>query len=268
MAEIKNENSRPQRIKFSTEFLKGILYKFVIMAIVFVAWQLYATSKNNPLIMPKFTDTIKQFALCLTDSKVISNILITLLRVLKGFLWALVVGVPLGFLMGVSEFINKLIGGFVDSIRQVPIMAWVPLTIVWFGIGDGPTIFLIAFSGVFPIILNTIQGVRNISKDYYYAAKSMGASKVSIFKDIIVPATLPDILTGARIAIGGGWMSVIWAEFIATSQGLGFLMVDAQTMMQTDRLIALMFLAAIVGFIIDRGLKLLNNSLTKWRLAE
>ena len=88
-------------------------------------------------------------------------------------------------------------------------MAWVPLTIVWFGIGDGPTIFLIAFAGVFPIILNTIQGIRSISKDYYNAARSMGASPFSIFINVMLPAALPDILTGARLAISTGWMSVI-----------------------------------------------------------
>lgn len=268
MADVKVTNYTPRGVRFSGNGKKEIIYKIILLVVIAIAWQSYAVSKNNDLIMPKFTDTIMQFFNCVVDSKVLLNISITLVRVLKGFLWALIIGVPLGFMMGLSKVANGLIGGLVDSVRQVPVMAWVPLTIVWFGIGDGPTIFLIAFTGVFPIILNTIQGVKNISKDYYYAAKSMGAGKVSIFKDIIIPATLPDILTGARIAISSGWMSVIWAEFIATSQGLGFLMVDAQTMMQTDRLIALMVLAALVGFAIDRALNLLNNTLSKWRVVE
>ena len=88
-------------------------------------------------------------------------------------------------------------------------ISWVPLTIVWFGIGDGPTVFLIGFSSIFPIILNTIQGIRSISKDYYNAARSMGASPLTIFTNVMLPAALPDILTGARIGIGIGWMSVI-----------------------------------------------------------
>lgn len=209
MEDAKYENVKAKRIKFSGNSKKEIIYKVTILAFLIIIWEIYATSKNNALIMPKASDTIKQFFLCVTDMEVILNIAITLGRVLKGFLWAMVIGVPLGFVMGISEFANKLIGGLVDSIRQIPVMAWVPLTIVWFGIGDGPTIFLIAFTGVFPVILNTIQGVRGISKDYYNAAKSMGASKLSILKDIIVPATLPDILTGARIAISSGWMSVI-----------------------------------------------------------
>lgn len=88
-------------------------------------------------------------------------------------------------------------------------MAWVPLTIVWFGIGDGPTVFLIAFSGLFTIILNTVAGVQSINKDFYNAARSMGASTLGILKDIVVPGSLPGVLTGVRLAIGLGWMSVI-----------------------------------------------------------
>ncbi len=123
-------------------------------------------------------------------------------------MYALLFGLPIGFIMGFSKTFERVLSPVVDSVRQVPIMAWVPLTIVWFGIGDGPTIFLIAFQG-FPIILNTIQGVRAISKDYYNAARSMGASPIVIFTNVIVPASLPDILTGSRIAISTGWMSVI-----------------------------------------------------------
>jgi ABC-type nitrate/sulfonate/bicarbonate transport system permease component len=85
----------------------------------------------------------------------------------------------------------------------------VPLTIVWFGLGDGPTVFLIALVGTFPILLNTIGGVQSISKDYFHAARTMGAGSWSIFKDVMVPAALPDVLTGMRLAVSAGWMSVI-----------------------------------------------------------
>lgn len=111
--------------------------------------------------------------------------------------------------MGLSRVAEVMLGGIIDSIRQVPVMAWIPLTIIWLGIGDGPTIFMIAISGIFPVVLNTIEGVKNISKDYYNAARSMGASRLSIFVNIVIPASLPDVLVGARIAVGAGWMSVI-----------------------------------------------------------
>jgi len=156
----------------------------------------------------------------------------------------------------------------VNSVRLIPIMAWVPLTIVWFGLGDGPTIFLICFAGLFPIALSTIAGVQDISTDYYNAARSMGAGPLSIFTHVVVPGSLPSILTGMRIGLGSGWMSVICAEFIATSSGFGHEMVYAQTMLETNKLIALMILSGLVGFTIDRLCLLASRRLTGWKVAQ
>ena len=203
-----NSMSKIQKV-INKDTILEYLYKFIMLAIIFIIWFAVSKHYNNDLLLPSPVKTAKAFVACLTSVEVLKNMMLTMKRVLQGFLYAMVIAVPLGFLMGYFKLAEKLIGGFIDSIRQVPIMAWVPLTIVWFGIGDGPTIFLIAFSGIFPIILNTIEGVQGISKDYYNAARSMGASRWSVFAHIIVPATIPNILTGARIAISAGWMSVI-----------------------------------------------------------
>lgn len=185
------------------------LYRGGMFAVLIVIWQLLSFKIGIPLLLPSPFETLKAFVYCLTSAEILSNMGITLIRVLKGFIYAMIIGVPIGFVMGFSEMVEKVLSGLIDSLRQVPIMAWVPLTIIWLGIGDGPTLFMIAFAGIFPVILNTIQGVRSISKDYYNAAKSMGAGPFSIFINIIVPAAMPDVMTGARIAISSGWMSVI-----------------------------------------------------------
>ena len=140
---------------------------------------------------------------------VLENLALTMRRVVTGSLFAFLIGFPLGMIMGYSPKLLQTMSPFINSLRQVPIMAWVPLTIVWFGIGDGPTVFLIAFSGIFTIILNTVSGVQDISKDFYNAARSMGANTFNIIKDIVIPGSLPGVLTGIRLAIGLGWMSVI-----------------------------------------------------------
>ena len=195
--------------KLNKEKISHAFYKILMYLILFSVWFGLSKYYNNELLLPSPINVIEAFFSNITSAEVISNLLITLKRVLEGFLYALIIGLPLGFIIGYFKVAENLIGGFIDSIRQVPIMAWVPLTIVWFGIGDGPTVFLIAFAGVFPVILNTVAGVQNIPKDYYNAARSMGASKRSILFNIIIPATIPDILTGSRIAISSGWMSVI-----------------------------------------------------------
>lgn len=182
---------------------------FITLAVVLAAWQLAAMAYKSDLLLPPPWKTAKAFLFAIQDLETLKNLLLTLQRVTIGFGIAMVAGMTLGFLMGYSKTAMQLIDPVTGAIRQVPTMAWVPLTIVWFGLGDGPTVFLIAMVGVFPILLNTVAGVQSISKDYYNAARTMGASSWSIFKDVMVPAALPDVLTGMRLAVSAGWMSVI-----------------------------------------------------------
>lgn len=177
--------------------------------LLLIGWYLAARKISIPLLLPTPLATAKAFMGSLGDAKIMSNVSITLLRVIKGWLLALSVGIPIGIAMGLSKKFNYVFGGLMNSLRQIPMMAWVPLTIIWLGIGDGPTLFMIALNGLFQVILNTNQGVLGISKDYYNAAKTMGASKWSIFYNIVIPGALPEMLVGARLAIGSGWMSVI-----------------------------------------------------------
>ncbi|NLJ97676.1 MAG: ABC transporter permease [Tissierellia bacterium] len=189
--------------------IKERIYRGLVFVGVIGIWYFGAIRIDSPLLLPTPMAIAKALVSSVTDPEILLNLSITMKRVLKGFLYALLAGIPIGYIMGLSELAEKLLGGIIDSVRQVPIMAWVPLTIIWLGIGDGPTLFMIALSGVFPIILNTMQGVRGISKDYYNAARSMGAGPLSIFVNVIIPASIPDVLTGARIAVGTGWMSVV-----------------------------------------------------------
>lgn len=184
----------------------GAIVSLIVIAIV---WYFAAHIVNSPFTFPFLENVLYDVVYSLTDMYVLTNLGITMRRVLTGSLYAFLIGFPLGMIMGYSPKFLQAMSPFINSLRQVPIMAWVPLSIVWLGIGDGPTIFLIAFSGVFTIILNTVAGVQDISKDFYNAARSMGAGTLSIIKDIVVPGSLPGVLTGIRLAIGLGWMSVI-----------------------------------------------------------
>lgn len=200
------------RLKYSNikkRDIKEKIYRLIVFIGIIVIWHYAAIKIDSALLLPKPLAIGKALVRSLQDPKIMLNLSITIKRVITGCLYALLIGLPLGYLMGLSQLAEKLLSGVIDSVRQVPIMAWVPLTIIWLGIGDGPTLFMIGLSALFPIVLNTIQGVRGISKDYYSAAKSMGASRLSIFFNIVIPGSLPDVLVGARIGIGMGWMSVI-----------------------------------------------------------
>ena len=168
----------------------------IALIIICGIWTVAAHIVAKPFIFPYFENVVKEVIYSLSDMYVLRNLGITMRRVLTGALYAFIIGLPLGMIMGYSPKILRALSPFMNSLRQVPIMAWVPLAIVWFGIGDGPTIF-------------PISGVQDISKDFYNAARSMGANTLNIIKDIVLPGSLPGVMTGVRLAIGLGWMSVI-----------------------------------------------------------
>lgn len=202
----KNKDRRNWRKLGGKNYNIGAVVSLVIIGLI---WFFAAHAVGSPFIFPYLEDVLYQVVYSLTDVYVLTNLGITMRRVITGSTYAFIIGFPIGMIMGYSPKLLQWMSPFINSLRQVPIMAWVPLSIVWFGIGDGPTIFLIAFSGIFTIILNTIAGVQDISKDFYHAARSMGAGTLSIIKDIVIPGSLPGVLTGLRLAIGLGWMSVI-----------------------------------------------------------
>lgn len=198
------ENKKLIKLNINDGVVKIGFYLLLIIIWYFASWKI-----SIPLLLPTPIATAKAFVSSIGNAKIMGNVAITLTRVIKGWLIALIVGIPIGIAMGLSKRFNYVFGGLMNSLRQIPMMAWVPLTIIWLGIGDGPTLFMIALNGLFQVILNTNQGVLGISKDYYNAAKTMGASRWSIFCNIVIPGSLPDVLVGARLAIGSGWMSVI-----------------------------------------------------------
>lgn len=194
------------RIKFDP---MKMIYRMITFGALLLIWHLAARHYSNQLLLPTPWQTLKAFIFAVRDAETLKNLALTLRRVMTGLGFAMAIGLSLGFAMGYSTIICKLVDPLIGPLRQVPIMAWVPLTIVWFGLGDGPTLFLIAMVGTFPILLNTMAGVRSVPQNYYNAAYSMGAGRLVIFSRITLPAALPDIITGLRIGLSAGWMSVI-----------------------------------------------------------
>ncbi len=265
--------NRDRTIRISTngdkkKALKIYAMNIGVMSMLCVAWFFAARAINKPLVLPDFLETMEAFFTSWVDKKTMRNMGLTMYRVMTGSFYGLIVGSVLGLWMGYSEKALSLLSPFVNSIRQVPIMAWVPLSIIWFGLGEGPTVFMIFMSAVFPLIINTISGVTSIDRNYFNAARSMGAGTSAIFRDIVIPGAMPGFLTGLRLALGSGWMSVICAEFIATSSGFGYLMIEAQERLQTSKLYALMIMSAIVGYAVDQLIRLIERKVTSWRFKD
>lgn len=189
--------------------LRKNMYQAITFGTLLIAWHLAAMHYNSELLLPTPWQTCKALLFAIQDMETLANLGLTLKRVITGLAIAILIGLPIGFSMGYSTTVYRLVDPVIGPLRQVPIMAWVPLTIVWFGLGDGPTLFLIAMVATFPILLNTMAGVKAVPPNYYHAARSMGAGRMSIFSRVTLPGAIPDIITGLRLGLSAGWMSVI-----------------------------------------------------------
>ncbi len=183
--------------------------RLVTFSLLLLGWYALSLYYGRDLILPSPLKVGLAFVYALQDSEIMANLLLTLQRVLSGFALAVLIGGSLGLLMANSKLALQLIDPILNPLRQIPVMAWVPLSIIWFGLGEGPTIFLITLVAIFPVLLCTVSGVQGIDKDYYHAARSLGASRISLFHKITIPAAMPELLTGMRAGVSAGWMSVI-----------------------------------------------------------
>lgn len=188
----------------------------------------------------------------------------SLWRVLMGFIIGGGLALPLGLLMGTSKLANRLLNPLFQLLRPIPPIAYIPLAMLWFGLGNPPAIFLITLGAFFPVLINTVAGVKSVDSIYMRAARNLGASELTIFRRVILPAAAPHILSGMRIAIGTAFIVVIVAEMIAVNNGLGYRILEAREFFWTDKVIAGMLSIGFIGLAIDGAVEALNARLLRW----
>lgn len=188
----------------------------------------------------------------------------SLYRVVVGFLIGAGLALPLGLLMGANQRLYGLFNPLVQILRPIPPIAYIPLAILWFGLGNPPSFFLIAIGAFFPVLMNTIAGVRQVDGIYIRAARNLGVGAWTMFVRVILPAATPYILAGVRIGIGTAFIVVIVSEMIAVNDGLGFRILEAREFMWSDKIIAGMITIGLLGLFIDTAVSRLNNHLLRW----
>jgi NitT/TauT family transport system permease protein len=188
----------------------------------------------------------------------------SLWRVILGFMLGFVLALPLGLVMGANARLRDFANPLIQVLRPIPPIAYIPLAILWFGLGNPPAIFLIALGAFFPVLMNTIAGVSQVDSIYLRAARNLGASHTRIFIKVILPAAMPFILSGVRIGIGTAFLVVIVAEMIAVNNGLGYRILEAREYFWTDKIIAGMFSIGLIGLAIDLAMDKLNRHLLRW----
>ena len=185
-------------------------------------------------------------------------------RGVSGFVVGAALALPLGLLMGASQRRYALFNPMIQLLRPIPPIAYIPLAILWFGLGNPPSVFLIAIGAFFPILMNTIAGVRHVDGIYLRAAKNLGVSQWTLFLRIILPAATPYILAGVRIGIGTAFIVVIVSEMIAVNNGLGYRILEAREFMWSDKIIAGMITIGLLDLGLDTAVSRLNNHLLRW----
>lgn len=189
-------------------------------------------------------------------------------RVFAGFAWGVALGTLAGLLIGLSRIMERVLDPTIQVLRNVPVTAWVPLSLVFFGIGNAPAVFLIGLGAFFPAAVNTTHGVRQINSTLIKAARMMGANERELLVRVILPAALPSIMTGVRLSMGIAWVLVVVAEILAVRSGLGYLLNDAYLFYRNDVVIAAMLSIGLLGFISDRLVVLVRDYLLEWNRLE
>ncbi len=198
----------------------------------------------------------------------LANVLFSTQRVAQGFAVAIVVGVPLGILIGWNRLAAGAIDPTVQVMRPIPITAWLPFAIAVFGIHDLGSIFLIALGAFYPIVINASQGARDVERNLVRAALMMGAKPMSVLRRVVFPASLPSIFTGLRVGLGIGWTAVIVSEMVAVKSGLGYVLWDAYYVGRMDVVIADMVSIGALGYLSDRLILAIEHWVLAWRRLQ
>ena len=240
----------------------------VIALIVGVWWAVVAASGS--VVFPTPWQVVAGTVELVRDGSLWEHIGASLFRVGTGFLLAVVMAVPLGLWMGWVRGAYFTLNPLFQMLRPISPIAWIPIAILWFGVGNVSPIFLIFISSVFPMIVQTIAGVHTIEQRYLRAAANFGVSRRTLFRHVVIPAVLPQVIVGMRIGLGVAWLVVVAAEMIALRSGLGYLIIDSRNAgNRYDLVIAGMIIIGLIGLLLDGLMRMLEGLKTvKWRYAH
>jgi ABC-type nitrate/sulfonate/bicarbonate transport system permease component len=233
----------------------------------FVAlWAFAASWLANDVLLPSPFDTFSVLGEELVSARFYRDIGASLRRVLGGYACAAVLAVPLALTMASSRSFDRALRPLTTILRPIPPIAWIPLAILWFGLGDPPALFITALAAFFPIFLNSLDGGLSVESRYRDAAGTLGAGPLTVAVEIVLPAAMPLIATGLRVGLGQAWMAVVTAELIAAQSGLGYLIQANRLVFQTAHVLVGMVTIGVIGAAMTYGFSLLERRvLIPWK---
>lgn len=242
-------------------------WRFVLPVLLLAIWYVATDILNltHPVILPSPTGVVRAFMRLAGSGELLNNIGASLLRIFYANCAALLLGVPLGLAMGLYKPVERLCDGLLSLFRPIPPLAWVPLSILWLGIGTLSVVFITFLAAFFAVLVNTIAGAQSVDKQLVRAAQSLGAGRRRLMARVILPSVAPAIFTGFRVAIGVSWMSIVAAELIAAPSGLGYMIMYYREVLRTDAIIVGMLTIGVIGLAMDFATRWLERRLLPWR---
>lgn len=237
------------------------LRSFAIFAALW--WAVYAWNAN-PLQLPSPAKVLAALWELVAGGEILEHALISTTRLLIALGLSIGMAVPLGFWMGRSRRADAFIDPVIELLRPISGIAWLPLALFIFGVGDTLPVFIMVYVGFFPILLNTVSGVRQVDPKLVAAASTMGVGRRALLLHVLVPAALPTVMVGVRLAFAASWAAIVAAELIGSPSGLGFAIEWYRQLLMTPKVYAFIMVIGVVGYLCDVGLRGLQRWLTPW----
>lgn len=238
------------------------------VAVFLAAWEIVARLDLIPgqFFFPPFSAVVQEFYYLTVSGVLGENLLSSLTRVLIGFCAGSIAGIVVGIIMGWRDGINKALNPIISLLYPIPALGWLPLLMLWIGINEMLPITIIFICSFFPVLYNTITGIRNVDKDYIRAARTLGASDARILTTVVMPLALPNIFTGLRLEAGMAWRVIVAAEMVAIPTGIGALLMKAESLIRIDIIIVCLVVLAVMCLAFEKSFEYLEDRMTaKWR---
>lgn len=226
----------------------------VVLAVSILLWEM-AARMTIPILLPPPTDVAKAFWQSAGDGSLFTNIGVSYFRILTGWALGCIVAIPFGILAGRLNWLRAILDPYIEFFRFIPPIAFVTLFMIWFGLGEVSKIVLIMYTALFTTFLATMAGALAVETDRVRAAQCLGATPGQVFRRVIIPSTVPHIVTGVRLSLGLAFMTVVAAEFIAAQSGVGYLIFSARLFAQTDFVFLGIIVLGMMGFAANWVLK-------------
>jgi sulfonate transport system permease protein len=251
--------------KKKSSLIENIICTLIAPVLIIVIWQLAGEAGMiNTTVLPLPGKILSKFIQLIADGKLFSNLAVSIWRVIQGFFIGTVAGLVLGTIMGLFTYVNKILNSLVGILRPVPMIAWIPLLILWIGIGEESKVAIIVIGSFWPVLLNTIQGIKSTDVKLLEVATILEKSRWTVLTNVILPNALPSIITGMRLGSGTAWSCVVAAEMIAASKGIGYMIMYAREMSQPATIFVGVFSIGAIGLLIDKLFLKLERHLLRW----